>query len=98
MTRLELALLLGVASLAVAAGFGVDRRDVALLNHIAVIRVNPARFPRVSAVGAHRFVDWLVPEGAQRLIQAFGVERYGEPLFFPDADAWRRKHRAEARS
>jgi len=56
-----------------------------LLNFIAVIRVNPARFPHVSAEAARAFVDWLVSDEAQRLIQIFGVERYGEPLFFSNS-------------
>jgi tungstate transport system substrate-binding protein len=68
-------------------------KDEDLLNHIAVIRVNPVRFPRVNAADAQRFVDWLVSDDAQRLIQAFGVDRYGEPLFFPNSDAWRSKQR-----
>lgn len=65
-----------------------------LLNFIAVIRVDPARFPQVSAVPAKAFVDWLVADEAQRLIQGFGVDRYGEPLFFPNSDQWRAKHGA----
>lgn len=67
-------------------------KDPDLLNYIGVIRVNPARFPRVNATEATRFVDWLVSDEAQRLIQGFGVSQYGEPLFFPNAAAWRRRH------
>ena len=67
-------------------------RDPALLNYIAVIRVNPARLPRVNAEGARAFQDWLVSEEAQRLIRAFEVDRYGEPLFFPNSDDWRKRH------
>ena len=69
-------------------------KDPDLLNYIAVIRVNPARFPRVNATEATRFVDWLVSDEAQRLIQGFGVSQYGESLFFPNAAAWRRRHPA----
>ena len=47
-------------------------KDPDLLNYIAVIRVDPARFPRVSATEATRFVDWLESDEAQRLIQGFG--------------------------
>ena len=65
-----------------------------LLNFIAVIRVNPARFSQVTAAPAKAFVDWLVSDEAQRLIQGFGVDRYGEPLFFPNSDAWRATHGA----
>jgi tungstate transport system substrate-binding protein len=68
-------------------------KDPDLLNYIAVIRVSPARLPKVNAEGARRFADWLVSEEAQRLIQAFGVERYGESLFFPNSDLWRTTRR-----
>jgi tungstate transport system substrate-binding protein len=67
-------------------------RDPALLNYIAVIRVNPARLPRVNVEGARAFQDWLVSEEAQQLIKAFEVDRYGEPLFFPNSDDWRKRH------
>jgi ABC-type tungstate transport system permease subunit len=60
-------------------------KDPDLLNYIAIIRINPARLPKVNVAGALRFADWLVSEEAQRIIQTFGVDRYGEPLFFPNA-------------
>jgi tungstate transport system substrate-binding protein len=55
-----------------------------------VIRVNPARFPRVNARDAQAFLDWLVSEEAQRLVKDFGVAEHGEPLFFPNSVEWRR--------
>jgi len=67
-------------------------RDPALLNYIAVIRVNPARLPSVNAEGARGFQEWLVSDEAQRIIEAFEVDRYGEPLFFPNSDDWRKRH------
>jgi tungstate transport system substrate-binding protein len=66
-------------------------RDPALLNYIAVIRVNPAKLPKVNADGARAFQDWLVSEEAQRIIKGFEVDRYGEPLFFPNSDDWRKR-------
>jgi tungstate transport system substrate-binding protein len=48
----------------------------------------------VNAAAAARFADWLVSDDAQRVIQAFGVSRYGEPLFFPNSTEWRRRHPA----
>jgi len=59
--------------------------DTVLLNYIAVIAVNPARFPKINAAGARAFMDWLVGSEAQGIIKAFGVDVYGEPLFFPNA-------------
>lgn len=67
-------------------------KDPALLNYIAVIKVNPAKFPRVNATGASEFVDWLVADEAQTIIKGFGVSEYGEPLFFPNSDEWRKKN------
>jgi tungstate transport system substrate-binding protein len=67
-------------------------KDPALLNYIAVIRMNPAKFPRANAAGAKAFVDWLCSEEAQRLIGSFEKDRYGESLFFPNSDEWRRNH------
>jgi tungstate transport system substrate-binding protein len=59
--------------------------DAVLLNYIAVIAVNPAKFPKVNAAGARAFMDWLVSAEGQGLIKTFGVDVYGEPLFFPNA-------------
>ena len=35
--------------------------------------------------GAQAFVDWIISPSAQELISTFGVEQFGQPLFFPDA-------------
>lgn len=59
--------------------------DPALRNIYHVIRVNPERFPMVSADGARAFADFLVAPETQRLIGAFGREEYGRPLFVPCA-------------
>jgi len=69
-------------------------KDPALLNFIAVIRMNPVKFPKANAVGTQAFVDWLVSDEAQQLIKAFGVTQYGESLFFPNSDEWRKKNPA----
>ena len=59
--------------------------DQLLLNFIAVIAVNPAKFPDINADGAKAFMDWLVGAEAQEIIKNFGVDVYGSPLFFPNA-------------
>jgi len=56
-----------------------------LLNVYHVIEVNPARWPRVNAAGARAFADFMVAPATQQLIGRFGVERFGTPLFTPDA-------------
>lgn len=59
--------------------------DNILLNFIAVIRVSPEKFPGANAAGATAFMDWLVGDEAQAIIKSFGVDKYGSPLFFPNA-------------
>ncbi len=60
-------------------------KDPPLINIYHVITVNSTKFPRVNSAGAEAFADHLVSPDAQRLIGSFGVDRFGEPLFFPDA-------------
>jgi len=59
--------------------------DAVLLNVYHVIGVNPVRFPKVNASGAMAFGDFLLSREAQKLIANFGVDKFGSPLFFPDA-------------
>ena len=59
--------------------------DAPLLNPYHVLEVNPARHPKVNAAGGKAFADFLVSAEAQEVIRTFGVERYGQPLFIPDA-------------
>lgn len=61
--------------------------DAPLLNPYHVLEVNPARQPKVNAAGGKAFADFIVSAEAQEVIRTFGVERYGRPLFFPDARA-----------
>jgi tungstate transport system substrate-binding protein len=59
--------------------------DPALLNVYHVMQVNPDRFPGVNADGARAWVEFLVSDEAQRIIGSFGVDRFGQALFTPDA-------------
>jgi tungstate transport system substrate-binding protein len=59
--------------------------DAILLNIYHVIEVNPAKFPKVNAKGAKAFADFMVAPETQNIVKTFGVDKYGSPLFFPDA-------------
>lgn len=59
--------------------------DAPLLNIYHVMEVNPAKHPRVNAAGGKAFADFMVSPETQAVIKTFGVEKYGQPLFFPDA-------------
>ena len=59
--------------------------DAILLNIYHVIEVNPTKFSKVNAAGGKAFADFMVSKEAQDMIKTFGVEKFGSPLFFPDA-------------
>lgn len=59
--------------------------DTSLLNIYHVMQVNPKKFPKVNAEGAKAFVDFMVSPETQKLIAAFGKDKYGQSLFTPDA-------------
>jgi len=59
--------------------------DAALLNIYHVMEVNIAKWPKVNVEGAKAFADFMVSKKTQNIIKSFGVDKYGSPLFFPDA-------------
>jgi tungstate transport system substrate-binding protein len=59
--------------------------DAGLLNIYHVIVVNPANCTSVNNEGAIAFSDYVVSPEAQAIIGAFGTEKFGQPLFTPDA-------------
>lgn len=59
--------------------------DAALLNIYHVIEVNIAKWPKANAEGAKAFADFMVSKKTQDIIKTFGVDKFGSPLFFPDA-------------
>jgi len=60
-------------------------KDRPLLNIYSVMEVNPANGPRVNVVGGKAFADFMVSPEAQAAIKAFGLSKYGQPLFVPIA-------------
>jgi tungstate transport system substrate-binding protein len=74
--------------LALKKGLGLDilvEGDGILLNIYHVIEVNPQKWPKVNAAGAKAFSDFMVSKETQDIVKTFGVDKYGSPLFFPDA-------------
>jgi tungstate transport system substrate-binding protein len=59
--------------------------DPFLLNVYHVIRVNPEKFPNTNLEGAKAFADFITSDEGQKIIAKFGADKYGQPLFFPDA-------------
>jgi tungstate transport system substrate-binding protein len=74
--------------LALKKNLGLDilvEGDAVLLNIYHVIEVNPAKWPKVNSAGAKAFSNFVVSRQTQDIIRKFGVDKYGSPLFFPDA-------------
>jgi tungstate transport system substrate-binding protein len=59
--------------------------DSALLNIYHVIEVNADKWPKVNIAGAKAFADFMISKKTQNIIKTFGIDKYGSPLFFPDA-------------
>jgi tungstate transport system substrate-binding protein len=59
--------------------------DPAFLNVYHVIEVNSEKFTKVNAKGGKAFADFLLSATVQDLLKTFGKEKFGEPLFNPDA-------------
>jgi tungstate transport system substrate-binding protein len=55
--------------------------ETALFNQYGVIPVTDA----TNQEGAQAFADWIVSAEGQAVIEEYGVERFGQPLFFPNA-------------
>ncbi|MBI2918218.1 MAG: substrate-binding domain-containing protein [Chloroflexi bacterium] len=59
--------------------------DKSLLNVYHIIVVNPNKSDRINHAGAQALSAFMVSPGAQQVIGEFGIAKFGQPLFFPDA-------------
>ena len=57
--------------------------DPLLLNPYSVMVVNPDKNDMINVLAAMEFEQWLISEKGQKMIGTFGVEQFGDPLFFP---------------
>jgi tungstate transport system substrate-binding protein len=74
--------------LALKKNLGLDilvEGDAILLNIYHVIEVNPAKWSKINVAGGKAFADFMVSKETQDIIKTFGVDKFGSPLFFPDA-------------
>lgn len=56
--------------------------DQLMFNQYGVIAVDPSKNAQINAEGAEAFVNWILSDETQALIEAFGVAEYGQQLFF----------------
>src|ERR1043165_5342332 len=59
--------------------------DKSLLNVYHVITVNPDKWPKVNYEGATAFLKFMTDAATQEVVGKFGVDKYGQQLFIPDA-------------
>lgn len=70
-------------------GASIDENaDPALLNPYGVIPVSPEK-GNINSDLAERFVAWITSVETQEKIGDYGVDAFGQPLFYPDSEAWR---------
>ena len=63
----------------------LTEKDNALLNVYHVITVNPDKWPKVNYVGATAFMNFMLEASTQKVIGEFGLDKFGQQLFIPDA-------------
>ena len=61
----------------------LNEGDAILYNPYGVIAVNPEKFPNVNYKKAMEFIEWITSPEGQKIIKEFGVDKFGQPLFFP---------------
>jgi tungstate transport system substrate-binding protein len=60
-----------------------ENTDPSLRNPYGVIAVNPEKHPHVKYELALKFIRWMTSPETQKRIGAFGVDKFGQPLFHP---------------
>jgi tungstate transport system substrate-binding protein len=63
----------------------LNEGDSILLNIYHVIEVNPAKWPKVNVAGGKAFADFMLAKETQEVVKTYGIDKFGGPLFFPDA-------------
>lgn len=61
--------------------------DDALINRYSLILINTAKFPKVNAAGARALYDFILSSKGKKIVDGFGREKFGKPLFYYDYKA-----------
>lgn len=77
----------------VVGGQNIDQnKDKSLLNPYGVMAVDPQKHPGVNFELATKFVDWITSVDEQQKIGSYGVDTYGQPLFYASSAQWLAAH------
>lgn len=53
-----------------------------LKNTYSLIAINPEKWSSTNIDGANEFINWMLSDKAKKLIEDYGVDEYGENLFY----------------
>lgn len=71
----------------IIGGESIDgNQDPSMLNPYGVIPVNPDKSQAINGPLAEQFVAWITSREVQEMIAQFGIQQFGQPLFYPDAN------------
>ena len=65
----------------------VDSGDI-LLNIYSTMLINPEKHEGIDTELGKAWINYLISDEVQQEIKIFGVEEYGQPLFFPASGKW----------
>lgn len=63
----------------------VCQRDQLMLNFIRCLTGSPAKYPYINYNLAVKFMEFITSPEVQEMIRVSGMDKYGEPLYIPDA-------------
>jgi tungstate transport system substrate-binding protein len=66
-----------------------------LLNVYSVVIVNPKTYPQLNFEGAISFVKFLISDEGQAMLNNYGRDEYGQPLFYPAVKLLRENENVE---
>jgi tungstate transport system substrate-binding protein len=70
-----------------------ENPDSSLRNRYGAMAINPDTHAGANHAAAQKFVEWLASKPTQRAIGEFGLQKYGQSLFYPDAEGEKKDRR-----
>lgn len=58
--------------------------DSRLFNQYGVLKLNDEIHTHINSDGADKFIAWLLEDETKKLIEGFGVDKFGQSLFMPN--------------
>jgi tungstate transport system substrate-binding protein len=71
-----------------------ENKDKSLLNPYGVMAVNPDKHPGMNYDMAMNFVKWITSVEEQKVIGSYGVDKFGQPLFYPSSKEYKDQSQA----